>query len=216
MGVRERMAKRAARELEHGMIVNLGIGIPSLVPNFLPKDIHVMFHAENGILGMGKTPKKGEEDPYLCNAAGHPVTINEGASYFDSATAFAMIRKGLIDVTMLGALQVSATGDLANWMVPGKRIPGIGGGMELAEKTKRVIVLMNHMNKDGKSKIVKECTLPLTAKRCVNLIITDMAVFEVTEEGLVLKELMKPYEIVDVKKHTDAPFIVSETVTRIE
>jgi acetate CoA/acetoacetate CoA-transferase beta subunit len=210
------MAKRAAQELKSGMIVNLGIGIPSLVPDFLPNHVRVMFQAENGILGIGESPKKGEEDANLCNAGGFPVTVVKGASYSDSATAFAMIRKGLIDVTMLGALQVSEKGDLANWMIPGKRVPGIGGAMELAQKAKKVIVVMNHVNKNGEPKIVKTCTLPLTARSCVNLIITDMAVIEVTKTGLLLTEIMEPYELKDVLECTAAPLMISKDLKRLQ
>lgn len=212
---RNRMAKRAAEEIADGMIVNLGIGIPSLVPNHLPEHIDVMFHAENGILGMGESPEKGMENPTLCNAGGFPVTIISGASYFDSATAFGMIRSGYLDITILGGLEVSQKGDLANWIVPGKRVPGIGGAMELAKKAKRVIVLMNHCNKKGESKIVKECSLPLTAKECVSLIITDMAVIEVTDQGLSLTEVMAPYTVDDVISKTNAPLQISEKITLI-
>jgi len=210
LDARIRIAKRAALEIEEGMIVNLGIGIPSLVPNHLPENLQVMFQAENGILGMGESPKKGEENPTLCNAAGFPVTIVPGASYFDSATAFGMIRSGYLDMTILGGLQVSEEGDLANWIVPGKRVPGIGGAMELAKKAKKVIVLMNHCDKKGQSKIVKTCTLPLTAKRCVSMIITEMAVIEVTNEGLLLKEVMKPYSVEEVVSLTNAKLQLSE------
>ncbi|MCM3652225.1 3-oxoacid CoA-transferase subunit B [Metabacillus litoralis] len=208
--IRNRIAKRAAREIKDGMIVNLGIGIPSLVPNHLSHDVHVMFHAENGVLGMGKSPEKGLEDPTLCNAGGFPVTIVPGASYFDSATAFGMIRSGYLDLTILGGLEVSEKGDLANWIVPGKRIPGIGGAMELAKKAKKVIVLMNHCNKKGEPKILKTCTLPLTAKECVSIIITDMAVIEVTDHGLLLKEVMSPFTTEEVVLNTDAPLQVSK------
>ncbi|HDX9578299.1 TPA: CoA transferase subunit B [Bacillus pseudomycoides] len=214
--VRNKIAKRAAKEIQNGMIVNLGIGIPSLIPNHLPNDMHVMFHAENGIVGMGPTPVKGEEDENLCNAAGLPTSIIAGASYFDSSTAFGMIRKGLLDVTILGSLQVSEKGDLANWIVPGKRVPGIGGAMDLAQKAKRVVVVMNHVDKYGKSKIVSECTLPLTSKRCVDVIITDMAVMEVTPKGLVLQELMSPYTVEDIKKCTEAAFHVSPSLLVID
>ncbi|MCP1123649.1 acyl CoA:acetate/3-ketoacid CoA transferase subunit beta [Bacillus sp. AFS018417] len=214
--VRNKIAKRAAKEIQNGMIVNLGIGIPSLVPNHLPDDMHVMFHAENGIVGMGPTPVKGEEDENLCNAAGLPTSIIDGASYFDSSMAFGMIRKGLLDITILGSLQVSENGDLANWIVPGKRVPGIGGAMDLAQKAKRVVVVMNHVDKYGNAKIVSECTLPLTSKRCVDVIITDMAVMEVTPEGLVLQELMSPYTVEDVKKCTEAAFHVSPSLLVIE
>lgn len=214
MGVdtRNRIARRAAKEIKDGMIVNLGIGIPSLVSNHLPPDIHVMFHAENGILGMGESPEKGAEDAMLCNAGGFPVTIVPGSSYFDSAQAFGMIRGGYLDITILGGLEVSEKGDLANWVIPGKRVPGIGGGMELAEKAKKVIVLMSHVNKDGEPKILKECTLPLTAGRCVDLIITDRAVIEVREEGLVLLEVMEPFTIQQVVEGTGAALIISEDV----
>lgn len=214
--VRNRIAKRAAKEIQNGMIVNLGIGIPSLVPNHLPADLQVMFHAENGILGLGPSPAKGGEDMNLCNAAGFPTTVIAGASYFDSCTAFGMIRRGMLDVTILGSLQVSETGDLANWMVPGRRVPGIGGAMDLAQKAKRVIVVMSHVDKDGNPKIVKECTLPLTSKGCVHVIITDMAVMEVTGNGLLVTELMFPYTIADVQTHTGAPFSVSPSLSTID
>ncbi|MFD6438548.1 3-oxoacid CoA-transferase subunit B [Peribacillus sp. NPDC060186] len=214
--VRNRIAKRAAKEIHDGLIVNLGIGIPTLVADHLPQDIHVLFHAENGVLGTGPSPNQGEEDPALCNAGGFPITAVMGASYFDSATAFGMIRRGYIDITILGALEVSETGDLANWIVPGKRVPGMGGAMELAQKAKKVIVLMNHVNKQGESKILKKCTLPLTARHSVDLIITDMAVMEVTKEGLVLKEVMAPYTVEDVIANTEASLKIGATVNSIE
>lgn len=206
------MANRAAKEVKNGMIVNLGIGIPSLIPNYLPNDIHVMFHAENGVLGIGPTPVKGEEDGNLCNAAGLPVTLIPGASYFDSSTAFAIIRKGLLDLTVLGALEVSQKGDLANWIVPGKRVPGIGGAMDLAQKSKKVIVLMNHTSKNGEPKIVSKCKLPLTSPKCVDLIITEMAVIEVKKDKgvLCLKEVMAPFSVNDVLERTDAPLVIGE------
>ncbi|WP_462411918.1 3-oxoacid CoA-transferase subunit B [Neobacillus sp. Marseille-QA0830] len=208
--IRHRLAKRAAEEIQTGMVVNLGIGIPSLVPNHLPKDIRVMFHAENGIVGMGSSPKEGEEDGNLCNAGGFPVTLNTGGSYCDSSIAFGIIRSGRIDLTILGSLQVSQTGDLANWIVPGKKVPGMGGAMELAQKAKKVIVLMNHCDKHGKPKIVKKCTLPLTSSGSVNLIVTEMAVFKVTDSGLVLTEIFAPYNIKTVQSKTDAAFLVSK------
>lgn len=210
--VRNRIAKRAAAEIQNGMVVNLGIGIPSLVPNHLPSEIKVMFHAENGITGMGQSPELGEEDENLCNAGGFPVTVVEGASYCDSAIAFGMIRRGKVDITILGSLQVSEKGDLANWIVPGKKIPGMGGAMELAQKAKKVIVLMNHVDKNGKSKIVQTCTLPLTSAGCVDLIITEMAVFQVQEEGLVLIEIFAPYTIEEIKRQTDCDFSVSKNL----
>ncbi len=213
--VRNRMARRAAEEIHNGMVVNLGIGIPSLVPNHLPKENSVMFQAENGIVGMGPSSKKGEEDENLCNAGGFPVTLNQGGCYCDSAIAFAMIRRGRIDMTILGSLQVSQKGDLANWIVPGKKVSGMGGGMELAQKSKKVIVLMNHCDKTGKPKIVKECTLPLTTKACVDLIITELAVFKVSSQGLLLTELFSPYDLDDVENKTEAEFSVSEKIRRI-
>ncbi|MGE7593469.1 3-oxoacid CoA-transferase subunit B [Peribacillus frigoritolerans] len=214
--VRNRIAKRAAKEIHDGLIVNLGIGIPTLVADHIPQDIHVLFHAENGVLGTGPSPDPGKEDPALCNAGGFPITTVMGASYFDSATAFGMIRKGYIDITILGALEVSEKGDLANWIVPGKRVPGMGGAMELAQKAKKVIVLMNHVNKQGESKILKTCTLPLTAGQSVDLIVTDMAVMEVTEEGLVLMEVMAPYTVDDVIRNTEASLKIHAAVNTIE
>ncbi|WP_057764067.1 3-oxoacid CoA-transferase subunit B [Cytobacillus praedii] len=204
--VRNRIAKRAAEEIKNGMVVNLGIGIPSLVPNHLPDHVNVMFHAENGITGMGPSPKKGEEDENLCNAGGFPVTVVAGASYCDSAISFGMIRRGRVDMTILGSLEVSENGDLANWIVPGKKVPGMGGAMELAQKAKKVIVLMNHVDKHGKPKIVKECSLPLTSARCVDLIITEMGVFVVTNDGLHLKEIFPPYSFQEIKTNTGCSF----------
>lgn len=213
--IRNRIAKRAAEEIRNGMVVNLGIGIPSLVPNHLPKDMLVMFHAENGITGMGPSPEKGEEDENLCNAGGFPVTLTSGGSYCDSATAFGMIRRGLIDITILGSLQVSQRGDLANWIVPGKKVPGMGGAMELAQKARKVIVLMNHCDKFGKPKIVTSCSLPLTSSKCVDLIVTEQAVFRVTPEGLLLTELFAPYDLQDVVNKTECEFIISDQIREI-
>lgn len=212
VNVREAIAKRAAEEIKDGMVVNLGIGIPTLVANYIPSDINVMFHAENGILGTGPSPKKGEEDPNLCNAGGLPITAVSGASYFDSTLAFGIIRRGLLDITILGAFEVSENGDLANWIVPGKIVSGMGGAVDLAQKAKKVIVLMNHTDKYGNPKIVPECTLPLTAEKCVNLIITDMAVIEVTEKGLLLIEVKDPYTVEDVINATGAKLHVADFV----
>lgn len=207
MGVadREQMARRAAREIQTGMIVNLGIGIPSLVPNYLNNQ-SVFFQAENGVLGMGPSPLIGDEDESLCNAGGFPVTVVAGASYCDSTVAFAMIRKGKIDLTILGALEVSKNGDLANWIVPGKKVPGMGGAMELAQKAKRVIVLMSHTDKYGNPKIVEQCKLPLTAAACVDMIITDMAVFKIQQGELKLMELFAPFTVEDVRAKTGCSF----------
>lgn len=212
--VRERIAKRAAQEIKDGMVVNLGIGMPTLVANYIPDNMKIMFHAENGILGTGPAPVKGEEDKNLCNAGGIPTTVVSGASYFDSTIAFNIIRRGLLDVTILGAFEVSQFGDLANWIVPEKIVSGMGGAIELAQKAKKVIVIMNHTDKKGNSKIVKECSLPLTAKRCVDIIITDMAVIEVSENGLHVIEIMDPYTIEEVVQATEAPLLISEAVQR--
>ncbi|CAM5793557.1 MULTISPECIES: 3-oxoacid CoA-transferase subunit B [Brevibacillus] len=209
---REKIARRAAQEIEDGMIINLGIGIPTLVADFIPKDKKVLFHAENGILGTGPSPAPGEENPMLCNAGGFPVTLATGASFFDSATAFAIIRRGLLDMTILGVLEVSERGDIANWIVPGKRVPGMGGAMELAQKAKKVMVLTTHLDKNGRSKIVRECSLPLTAVGAAHLIITDMAVMEVREDGLYLKEVMHPYTVADVIGATEAELKMDEEV----
>ncbi|WP_243290778.1 3-oxoacid CoA-transferase subunit B [Bacillus sp. FJAT-47783] len=213
--VRKQMAKRAAKEIKSGMIVNLGIGIPSLVANYL-SDKNVMIHAENGILGIGPYPLKGEEDPYLCDAAGFPVTTMNGASYFDSSIAFGIIRSGRIDVSIIGSLQVSEKGDLANWIVPGQRVPGIGGAMDLAQKAKKLIVVMNHVNKNGESKIVPTCSLPLTARQCVDMVITERAVFHVEKQGLLLKEVFHPFTVEDILESTDARISISSDVKMIE
>ncbi len=202
---RQKIAKRASLEIADGMIVNLGIGIPSLIPDLLDSSTKVLFQSENGILGFGPTPKENP-DGALGNAAGYPVSIVDGGSYFDSAIAFGMIRSGRIDMAILGALQVSENGDLANWIVPGKRVPGVGGAMELAYGTKNLIALMQHCEKDGKPKIVRKCTLPITAFNCVKKIITEMAVFQITEAQLSLEEIMAGYTLKDIENHTEAEF----------
>lgn len=210
------IARRAAKEIEPGMAINLGIGIPELVADFIPHEWHVMFHSVNGILGVGPTPIQGEEDPHLTNAGGSPVTIVSGASFFDSTIAYGMIRRGKLDVAFLGGLQVSRKGDLANWIVPGKRVYGIGGGPELALNAKKVIVLMSHVTAAGEAKILKECTLPLTAKRCVNVIITERAVIEVTPSGLLLTEVMYPYSLEEVIVNTEATLQISENLQMVD
>ncbi|TMU86857.1 3-oxoacid CoA-transferase subunit B [Bacillus sp. BHET2] len=213
--LKEKLAKRAAMEVKENMIVNLGIGIPSLVPNHLPSGFPVVFHSENGIIGVGPEPCVGQEDEHLCNAGGFPVSLMKGGCYTDSSIAFAMIRRGKIDLTILGSLQVSEKGDLANWIIPGKKVPGMGGATELASKAKKVIVLMTHLDKNGGSKIVQECTLPITASSCVSMIITDRAVFTVVNEQLLLKEVFTPYTLKDIEETTDARYSLSPQVKYI-
>ena len=206
--VREVIAKRAAKELHDGDVVNLGIGIPTMIPNYLPEGVTVTLQSENGAMGMGPTPAAGEEDKNLINAGGGYITLLPGGSTFDSATSFAIIRGGHVNVSFLGALQVDENGDLANWIIPGKMAPGMGGAMDLVVGAKKVILTMEHTQK-GAPKILKKCTLPLTASGQVNMIITEMGVMEITPEGIVLTEIHPEFTVEDVQAATEATLIIS-------
>ncbi len=209
--IREVIAKRAALELKDGDVVNLGIGLPTIIPNYLPENVRLTLQSENGLLGMGPTPELGKEDPNLVNAGGGYITARPGAASFDSCDSFIVIRGGHVDVTILGAMQVAENGDLANWMIPGKLTPGMGGAMDLIVGAKKVILAMEHTAK-GSPKILKKCTLPLTAKGQVNLIITEMGVMEITEKGVLLKEINPEFTVEQVQEATEAKLIISDSL----
>ena len=209
MGVKEKIAERIAKELKDGDVVNLGIGLPTLVANYIPEHVNVILQSENGFVGLGPVADESNKNKNIVNAGGQHVTINEGSAFFDSATSFGIIRGGHVDATVLGALEVDEKGNLANYMIPGKMIPGMGGAMDLVSGAKKVIIAMTHTSK-GAPKILKECTLPLTAVGQVDLIVTEKGVIEVTKEGLVLKEVAPDVTIEDVINSTEAKLIVSD------
>lgn len=213
MDMKNRIAKRAAQEFKDGMVVNLGFGVPVLAGNYIPEGVKVILQSENGILNFGANAKKGEDNPFICGAGGPPLTTLPGCSIFDLATSFLIIRGGHVDMTILGALEVDQEGNIANWAIPygnGKYGPGVGGAMDLLVGAKKVVATMTHTAKDGSSKILKKCALPLSAAKAVNLIITELAVMEVTDKGLVLREIAQGTTLEEVIKKTDAELIVPE------
>lgn len=210
MSSKSKIARRAAAELVSGQVVNLGIGLPTRVLAFLPPDAGIFIHSENGILGMGTRCPRGTEDPRLIDSGGDYVQVQSGASFFDSALSFALVRGGRLDVAILGTLEVTGRGDLANWIIPGKFAPGIGGGMELAQKARKLIVVTTHTTSKGRPKILEECTLPVTARGCVDTIITELAVLDVTEQGLALRELSAEADLDDMLAKTGIEVMVPD------
>lgn len=206
------IAKAAARLLKNGDYVNLGIGIPTLIPNFLPQDIHITLHTENGMLGYGPYPLEGQEDPDLINAGKETITELPGCSYFGSQDSFAMVRGGHLDASILGAMEVSEKGDIANWMIPGKKVKGMGGAMDMVAGAKKVIVAMEHATKDGTPKILKKCSLPLTGRSLVSVIVTELAVFDITNAGLVLRTHAPETSIANIRSLTEPSFAIANTL----
>ena len=212
---KEQIAQRIAKELKNGYYVNLGIGIPTLVANYIPAGMHVVLQSENGLLGMGPFPFEGEEDPDLINAGKQTITTVPGSAFFDSAMSFGMIRAGKVDLTVLGAMEVSERGDIANWKIPGKMVKGMGGAMDLVASARNIIVAMMHTNPKGESKLLQECTLPLTGKGCVKKIVSDLAVLDVTEEGFVLQERAPGVTVEEIQSKTAGKLIIKGSVPEI-
>lgn len=209
------IAKRIARELQDGFYVNLGIGIPTLVANYIPEGVEVVLQSENGLLGMGPFPFEGEEDPDLINAGKQTITTVPGSVFFDSAMSFGMIRAGKVDLTVLGAMEVADNGDIANWKIPGKMVKGMGGAMDLVASAKNIIVAMQHVNKAGESKLLPACSLPITGRRCVKKVVTELGVFDITEEGFVLRELAPEVSVEQVRASTAGRLVVPDNVIQM-
>ncbi len=216
MLTKEQIAKRIALELKDGYYVNLGIGIPTLVANYIPEGVEVILQSENGLLGMGPFPFEGEEDPDLINAGKQTITTIPGSAFFDSAMSFGMIRAGKVDLTVLGAMEVNDRGDIANWKIPGKMVKGMGGAMDLVASAKNIIVAMQHVNKAGESKLLKECSLPITGIACVKKVVSELGLFEITEEGFVLMEIAPGVSVEDVKAKTEGRLVISPNLKQIE
>jgi 3-oxoacid CoA-transferase subunit B len=216
MLTKEQIAKRIALELTDGYYVNLGIGIPTLVANYIPEGVEVILQSENGLLGMGPFPFEGEEDPDLINAGKQTITTIPGSAFFDSAMSFGMIRAGKVDLTVLGAMEVNDRGDIANWKIPGKMVKGMGGAMDLVASAKNIIVAMQHVNKAGESKLLKECSLPITGIACVKKVVSELGLFEITEDGFVLMEIAPGVTVEDVKAKTEGRLLISPDLKQIE